>query len=116
MSDFCEKYAKEFMLTCLSHMLNNYEKMKKVIAYNRMKHNERARVAPLDFLKILLVHRKNTTRTPRARNLAWCLVRLLAVVGLFWARSLARSARLDPSACSLNARGALSVTVSRTIS
>ena len=30
--------------------------------------------------------------------------------------SLARSARLDPSACSLNARGALSVTVSRTIS
>ena len=33
-----------------------------------MKHNERARVAPLDFLKILFVHRKkrnaHTTRTP----------------------------------------------------
>ena len=31
---------------------------------------------------------KNATRIPRARPLAWCLVRLLAVVGLFWARSL----------------------------
>ena len=33
-----------------------------------MKHNERARVAPLDFLKILFVHSKkrnaHTTRTP----------------------------------------------------
>jgi hypothetical protein len=62
---------------------------------------------PLGFLKILFVHRKIATRTPRARPLAWCLVRLLAVVGLFWARSLARSARLDRSAYSLNARSAL---------
>ena len=53
-----------------------------------MKHNERARVAPLDFLKILLVHRKNATRTPRARPLAWCLVRLLAVIGLLWVAGL----------------------------
>ena len=54
-----------------------------------MKYNEQARVAPLDiFLKILFMHRKNATRTPRARPEAWCLVRLLAVVGIFWARSL----------------------------
>ena len=32
---------------------------------------------------------KNVTCTPRARPEAWCLVRLLAVVGLLWARSLA---------------------------
>ena len=55
-----------------------------------MKHNERARVAPQDFLKILFVHRKKCNAHT---TLAWCLVRLLAVVGLFWARSLARSAR-----------------------
>ena len=51
-----------------------------------MKHNERARVAPKDFLKILFVHRKKRNAHT---TLAWCLVRLLAVVGLFWARSLA---------------------------
>ena len=52
-----------------------------------MKHNERARVAPLDFAF------KFSSRAQKKRNahtiLAWCLVRLLAVVGLFWARSLA---------------------------
>ena len=51
-----------------------------------MKHSERARVAPLDFLKILFVHRKKRNAHTA---LAWCLVRLLAVVGLFWTRSLA---------------------------
>jgi hypothetical protein len=40
----------------------------------------------------------------------------LARCGRLFLGSLARSARLDPNACSLNARGALSVTVSRTIS
>ena len=53
-----------------------------------MKHNERARVAPQDFLKILFVHRKKRNAHT---TLAWCLVRLLAVVGLFWARSLRSS-------------------------
>ena len=80
-----------------------------------MKHNERARVAPLDFLKILFVDIKkrnaHTTRTPPG-----LVFGSLARCGRPFLGSLARSARLDPSACSLNARGALSVTVSRTIS
>ena len=53
-----------------------------------MKHNERARVAQLDFLKIVFVHRKKRNAHT---TLAWCLVRLLALVGLFWARLLRSS-------------------------
>ena len=45
---------------------------------------------PTRFFKYFLrAQKKSATRTPRARPLAWCLVSLLAVVGLFWARSLA---------------------------
>ena len=40
-----------------------------------IKHNERARVAPQDSFKdALRAQKKNATRTPRARPLAWCLV------------------------------------------
>ena len=73
-----------------------------------MKHNERARVAPLDFLKILFMDIKkrnaHTTRTPPG-----LVFGSLARCGRPFLGSLARSARLDSSACSLNARGALSV-------
>ena len=57
-----------------------------------MKHNERARVAPLDFFKDPLRTQKKKQRAQHAHAPwlgAWCLVRLLAVVGFFWARSLA---------------------------
>jgi hypothetical protein len=71
-----------------------------------MKHNERARVAPLDFLKIFFVdirkRNAHTTRTPPGLVLG-----SLARCGRPFLGSLAHSARLDPSACSLNARGAL---------
>ena len=54
-----------------------------------MKHNEQARVAPLDFLKILFVHRiklnAHTTRTPP--GLVFCS--LTRCGRPFWARSLA---------------------------
>ena len=81
-----------------------------------MKHNERARVAPLDFFKDPLRAQEkkrnaHTTRTPPGLvfgSLARCDRPFLG--------SLARFARLDPSASSLNTRGALSVTVLRTIS
>ena len=56
------------------------------LPFGVINHNERARVAPHDFLKILFVHRKKRNAHT---TLAWCLVRLLAVVGFFWARSLA---------------------------
>ena len=75
-----------------------------------MKHNEQARLVPLDLaFTYPSVHKKNATRTPRANLLDWRLFRLLAVVGL---SGLARSARLDPSACYLNARSARSPTKS----
>ena len=64
-----------------------------------MKHNERARVAPLDFLNILFVHRKkgnaHTTRTPPG-----LVFGSLARCGRPFLGSLARSARFEPSACS----------------
>ena len=55
-----------------------------------MKHNEQARVAPtrFGFHIYFPCSEENATRTPRAHPLAWCLVRLVAVVGLFLARSL----------------------------
>ena len=72
-------------------------------------------IQPLDFLKTLFVDIKkrnaHTTRTPPG-----LVFGSLARCGRPFLGSLARSARLDPSACSLNARGSLSVTVSRTIS
>jgi len=72
-----------------------------------MKHNEQARVAPLDLVSTYPFRaQKNTQHVHRAHTLAWCVVRLLAVVGLSW---LARSIRLDPSARArsfLNAREA----------
>ena len=45
----------------------------------------------LNFHTSLSYTEKNAMRTPRARPKAWGLVRLLAVVGLFWARSLRSS-------------------------
>ena len=79
-----------------------------------MKHNERARVAPLYFLKTLFVHRKK--RNAHTTLDLGLVFGSLARCGRPFLGSLARSARLDPSACSLSARGALSVTVLRTIS
>ena len=67
------------------------------------------------FIDPLRKQKKNATRTPRARP-PGLVFGSLARCGRPFLGSLARSARLDPSACSLNARGALSVTVSRTIS
>ena len=67
---------------------------------------------PTRFLKDPLRAQEKTQRAHHP-----CLVfGSLARCGRLFLGSLARSARLDPSACSLNARGALSVTVLRTIS
>ena len=73
-----------------------------------MKHNERARVAPQDFFKDPLRAQKKTQRAHHA-HAPW--------LGVWFACSLwsafsglARSARLDPSASSLNTRGARSPT------
>ena len=75
---------------------------------------------PTRFLENPLRTQKKKQRAQHAHApwlLAWCLVfGSLARCGRLFLGSLARSARLDPSACYLNARGALSVTVSRTIS
>ena len=74
-----------------------------------MKHNERARVAPLYFTSTHPFRtQKNATRTPRARPIrlgVWFACSLWSAFS-----GLARSAHLDPSACSLNARGARSLT------
>ena len=59
---------------------------------SKMMHNERARVAPQDSFKDALCAQKKTQRAHHAHAPwlgVWCLVRLLAVVGFFWARSLA---------------------------
>ena len=81
-----------------------------------MKHNEQARVAPQYFFKDPLRAQEkkrnaHTTRTPPG-----LVFGSLARSGRPFLGSLARFARLDPSAFSLNARGALSVAVLRTIS
>jgi len=77
-----------------------------------MKHNERARVAPQDSFEDALRAQKKTQRAHHPGLVFGSLARC----GRPFLGSLARSARLDHGACSLNARGDLSVTVLRTIS